>query len=127
MENFIKVRGGLARSTKKFNRKNLPLLWKMGGGLTQSIKSLTEKIKENRLFRLREASILLDLKRTSAGGKKCGGLICQAADSAHKYCCQSTQHDTLHARKSILLRKERALSICLKSSTIFTLFKHGAW
>ena len=48
MENFIKGRGGLARSTKIFNRKNSHLFYgKWGGGLTQSIKSLTEKVKEN--------------------------------------------------------------------------------
>ena len=50
MENFIwgRGRGGLARSTKKFNLKTRLFYGKWGGGgLTQSIKSLTEKVKEN--------------------------------------------------------------------------------
>ena len=47
MENFIKGRGWSRQIHKKNLQKNSPLLWKMGGGLTQSIKSLTEKVKEN--------------------------------------------------------------------------------
>ena len=45
MENFIKGRGGLARSTKTFNRKKCLFYGKGWGGLTQSIKSLTETVK----------------------------------------------------------------------------------
>ena len=54
---FHKGDGGgrcLARSTKKFNRKISPFLKMGGGGLTQSIKSLTEKVKENPYFHYRE-------------------------------------------------------------------------
>ena len=47
MENFIKGRGWSRQIHKKNLQKNSSLLWKMGGGLTQSIKSLTEKVKEN--------------------------------------------------------------------------------
>ena len=47
MENFKKRLTFLARSSKKSSENSSPILWKMGGGLTQSIKSLTEKVKEN--------------------------------------------------------------------------------
>ena len=54
-------RGGLARSTKKFNLKTRLFYGKGGGGLTQSIKSLTEKGNENPYFQYREG-----------GSRKCG-------------------------------------------------------
>ena len=37
---------GVSRQIHKKKTEKSPILWKMGGGLTQSIKSWTEKVKE---------------------------------------------------------------------------------
>ena len=47
MENFIKGRGWSRQIHKKKITEKLASFMENGGGLTQSIKSLTEKVKEN--------------------------------------------------------------------------------